>query len=222
MRHTIDTPEIDMRFRFISQLVLAASLAIATSGVAIGQDEPSASPIPGQRDNSALESLCAANAEDDAAITTCVEAVQAILTPDGEVTAVEESGVSGRVIAIVDKAVAAADGLDVQPAIDDARASLAELDMPTNTDDAVAAAQDVDVGAMINEAIASAREVDVQEVVDGIVADIEDRDVLGTIEDGIEITRNVVGAAQTWVAENPELVCDAGSAGIGVGAAAVV
>ena len=74
-----------MRSRIAAVPALALSLVIAASGAALGQSEQ-----PGtldELDSSALESLCAANAPDEAALQTCIEVVQTILAPDGDSTA---------------------------------------------------------------------------------------------------------------------------------------
>lgn len=239
-----------MRLRLATLPALIASLAIAAPGIALGQTDPS--PAPNELDASALTSLCAANAEDDAARVTCVEVVRTILAPAGEI-AVEEPDSTDRLAVAIDEAVASAEGLDVQAAIDevasalqeldvqsaieeaiasaevdvqaaldDVRASIEELEVQALVDEAVASAREVDVTALIDEAIASAQGVDVQALVDDLINEIGDQDVLGTIEGGIAETRNVVEAAQDWIEDNPELACDTGSVSVGVGAAAVV
>ena len=239
-----------MRPRLAALASIIASLAFATSGVALGQTD--ASPAPSELDASALTSLCAANAEDDAARETCVDVVRTILTPGGD-PAVEEPDLTERLATAIDDAVASAEGVDVQAAIDEAaaalegldvqsaieeavasaeidaqaaledvRASIAELDVQALVDEAVASAREVDVMALIDEAIVSAQEVDVQALVEEVITEIGDADVLGTIEEGIAEARNVVSAAQDWIEENPELACDTGSVSVGVSAAAVV
>lgn len=199
-----------MSHRLAALPALILLLGSLTSSVALAQ--PEADPPLIEFDGSALERLCASNAEDDAALATCIEVVRVILAPASEPAVVGETGVVARLMTVIDEAVAAAESADLRAAIDDAAVAISAFDMEAALDEVIGSAE-ADVQSIIE---------DIQVLVDGLVDDIEDQEMLAVIEEGIAETRNVVEAAQTWIEENPELVCDTSSLGIGAGAAAVV
>ena len=192
------------RLRTLALAVLVASLA--TSGAVHAQtDETLAAE---GLDESALVSLCAANATDDAELARCVDVVESILSrePSQIVTLDAEPDLLEQARRTVDEAVAAAENLDVQAAIDEV----------------IAGAQDFDMDTAIDDALSSARDLDLPEAIDDAISAAQGFGVGASIEDGITTTRNVVDAATVWAQENSEVVCDGGSFSLGVGAAAVV
>ena len=205
-------------------LALGFILAVTPAAV-VAQDV--ASPGP---DNMLARQLCAAAADDEAAVDSCVSSIEAALVeleaaPDEERTLLEQAA------DIVDETLEDLRQIDVEGAFDDLVQSAQDFELDVEladvqqaVDDAVAEAQtaiatialhpEIDFRKALDQAVAdalaSAEDFDLQAAVDEALTEaqaaIEDADVQGLIDEAVVAIEDGVEDARAVVAEGERWV----------------
>lgn len=212
-----------------TRLPAALALVLAVTPAAVSaQDE--ASPAP---DLVFVGELCAAAADDQAELDSCVSSVEAALA-QLDAAPEEERSLLEQAAAIVDDTLEDLRQIDVEAAFDDLVQSAQEFELDVNledvqqaVDDAVTEAQtaiaqlsedaaEIDLQAALDQAVADALasaedlEFDLQMAVDDALTEaqaaIEDADVQGLIDEAVVTIEDGVEDARAVVAEAEQWV----------------
>jgi len=211
---------LDRTMKTRLSLLLGLLLAVTPASVAAQAE----SPLPEAIDPELVTELCAATADDEDELTTCIDSVEVALTEMSVEVVEEEQSLLDQLADTVDDTLEDLREVDLQATFDDALASAQEFDVDAAlaeaqeaVDQAVADAQtaidelelptDVDIQVALEEAAAEAltavEQIDFEAAVDDALAEartaIEEADLDGAVDDAVVALETAVTDAQATV-----------------------